>query len=71
VQCGIYLLLHRWNWTAAAVGILAGAPVLAANRYWRKPRLAYKVPDEFRLIDALLSVASICGSLLLAFVIRG
>lgn len=71
VQCAIYLLLHRWNWTAAAVGILTGAPVLAANRYWRKTKLAYKVPDEFRLIDALLSVASICGSLLLAYIISG
>ena len=70
-QCAIYLLLHRWNWTAVAVGTLTGAPFLVANRYWRKPRLAYKVPHEFRLIDALWSVASICGSLLLGFVIRG
>ncbi len=67
-QCAIFLLLHRWNWAAFAVGILTGGPVLAANRYWRKPRLAYKVPDEFRLIDTLWSIASICGSLLIGFV---
>lgn len=71
LQCGIFLLLHRWNWTAFAVGILTGGPALAANRYWRKPRLAYKVPDKFRLIDALWSVASICSSLLLGYLIRG
>lgn len=68
IQCAIYLLLHRWNWTAFAVGILSGGPSLAAIRYWRKPRLAYRVPHEFHLIDALWSVASICGSLLLGLV---
>ena len=67
-QCAIFLLLHRWNWTAFAVGILTGGPVLAANRYWRKPRLAYRVPDEFQLIDALWCVASISGSLIIGFV---
>ena len=69
LQCEIRLVLHRWSWEAFAVGLVTGVPFLLANRYWRKPKLAYRVPDEFRLVDALWSVASICGSLLLGYVI--
>jgi len=69
VQCAITLVLHRWNWAVFIVGILTAGPFLVANRYWRKPKLAYDLPNEFRLVDALWSVASICGSLLLGYIV--
>jgi hypothetical protein len=70
IQCVINLVLHPWNWSVFAAGIVTGGPFLAANRYWRKPKLAYELPTEFRLVDALWSVASLCGSLLLMYVVR-
>ena len=69
LQCAIVLFLHRWNWGVFIAVILAGGPFLLANRYWRKPKLAYRVPDEFSLVDALWSVASICGSLPLGYML--
>lgn len=69
LQCAIALLLHRWNWIVFTALVLTGGPFILANRYWRNPKLAYRVPDEFRLVDALWSVASICGSLLLGYVV--
>ncbi len=69
-QCAIYLLLHRWNWEVGMVGLGTGIPFLLAYRYWRHPRLAYRVPEEFTLLDALWSVASIIAALALLFVVR-
>lgn len=68
IQCAINLILHRWNWGVFAAGILAGTPSLLASRYWR-PKLAYELPKEMRLVDALWSVASIIGSLPLMYVV--
>ena len=70
VQCAITLALRPWNWTVFTAGILTAAPFIVANRYWRKPRLAYPLPSEYRLVDALWSVGSICGSLLLGYIVR-
>lgn len=69
ILCVFALLLHPWNWIVFTTLVLTGGPFLLANRYWRNPKLAYQVPDEFRLVDALWSVASICGSLLLGYII--
>lgn len=69
IRCAITLSLHPWNWSVFTAGILTGVPFLLANRYWRNPKLAYKLPNEFRLVDALWSVASIIGSLALAYVV--
>jgi hypothetical protein len=70
IRCAITLMLHPWSWSAFAAGILTGVPFLLANRYWRNPKLAYKFPKEMRLIDALWSVASLIGTLLVFYVIR-
>lgn len=69
IQCAFNLVLKPWNWGTFALGIITGLPVLLANRYWLKPKLAYELPKEFRLADALWSVASIFGSLLLGYLI--
>jgi hypothetical protein len=69
IRCVITLILHPWSWSAFVAGILTGVPFLLANRYWRNPKLAYEFPKEMRLIDALWSVASIIGSLLLIYII--
>jgi hypothetical protein len=69
IQCAINLVLHPWNWGVFIAGILTAGPFLVANRYWRKPKLAYRLPDEFRLLDALWSIASLCGSLLLGYIV--
>lgn len=68
-QCIIALFLYRWNWIVFTLLVLTGGPFLLAKRYWRKPKLTYRVPNEFELVDALWSIASICGSLLLGYVI--
>jgi hypothetical protein len=68
-QSGINLALKPWDWRVFTAGILAAGILLAANRHWRKPKLAYGLPTEFRLVDALWSVASLCGSLLLMYVV--
>lgn len=69
IQCTINLLLHPWRWGVFTAGILTAAPFVLANRYWRKPELSYELPNEFRLVDALWSVASLCGSLLLGYLV--
>lgn len=67
IRCGINLALHAWSWKIFAAGIVTAVPFLLANRYWRNPKLAYELPDEFRLIDALWSVIAIILSLGLAY----
>jgi hypothetical protein len=67
IQCAINLILHPWSWSVFAAGVLAGGPFLIANRYWRKPKLAYRLPKQFRLVDALWSIASLCGTLILFY----
>jgi len=52
------------------VTVLTAIPFLVANRYWRNPKLTYELPSEFRLVDALLSVASICATIFLFYLIR-
>jgi len=69
IRCAITLVLHRWNWSVFTAGILTAIPFLLATRYWIKPKLAYELPNDFRLLDALWSVASIICSLLLGYVI--
>jgi Flp pilus assembly protein TadB len=67
IQSAIALVVHPWNWIVFAVGVLTAIPFLLANRYWRNPRFAYQLPSEFGAVDMLLSFASICGSLALAY----
>lgn len=63
IRCAFTLALHRWNWAVFTAGILTAVPFLLANRYWRNHELAYQLPNELRLVDALWSVGSIIGSL--------
>lgn len=69
IQCAITLFLHGWDWGVFIGGILTVVPFILANRFWLKPKLAYELPNEFRLVDALWSVASLIGSLLLMYVV--
>ena len=69
IQSAIALLLHPWSWAVFTAGVLTGTPFLVANRYWRKPKLSYRLPDEFGAVDMLLSFASICGSIMLIYVV--
>jgi hypothetical protein len=69
IQCAINLALHPWSWGVFAAGVLTASPWLVANRYWRKRKLSYRLPSEFRLVDALCSVASLCGTLVLYYFI--
>jgi hypothetical protein len=69
IQCAITLILHGWSWAVFTSGILAAVPVLLASRYCRSRKLAYQLPREFRLLDALWSIASLIGSLLLGYVV--
>jgi hypothetical protein len=69
IQCAINLVLHPWSWGVFAAGVLTAGPFLVANRYWRRPKLAYRLPSEFRLVDALWSIASLCGTLVLYYFI--
>jgi len=69
IQCAISLLLKPWSWAVFAAGILSAGPCLIANRYWRRPKLSYGLPKEFRLVDALWSIASLCCTLLLFYFI--
>ena len=69
IRCAFTLALHRWDWAVFAAGVLTGLPFLLANRYWRDPKLGYELPNEFRLIDALWSIASIIGSLGLGYLV--
>ena len=63
------LFIHPWSWGVLGATIAAGAPFLIANRYWRKPKLAYEVPREFGAVDMLVSFASICLALFIAYLI--
>lgn len=63
----IALTLHGWNWTVFALIVLTGAPFLVANRRWRDPKLSYRLPNEFGLVDLLWSLASLCGTLALFY----
>jgi intracellular septation protein A len=69
VQCVITLILHSWNSAVLTAGVLTGCTFLLAGHFWRKRKLTYKLPNEFRLVDALWSIASILCSLLLAYVV--
>ena len=69
IRCAINLVLDPWSWSVFAAGILTAAPFIMANRYWRKPKLAYRLPSEFSLVDALLSITSICAALGLLYVV--
>ena len=70
IQCGISLLLHTWNRNVFVAGLVASCPLLLACRHWRSRRLAYKVPRDFRLVDALWSIGSLVGALLLLYLFR-
>lgn len=65
----VWLIIRPWSWSLFAATALTGVPFLIANRTWRNPKLAYQLPSEFRLIDALVSIVSICGTLYLLFLI--
>ena len=69
IQCAITLILHGWSWAVLTTGILTAVPMLWASRYWRNRKLTYQLPGEFRLLDALWSIASLIGSLLLGYVV--
>jgi len=65
----VWLVIRPWSWPTFWATALTGIPFLVANRYWRNPKLAYEWPDEFGAVDALLSFASICGTLFLFYLI--
>jgi hypothetical protein len=67
IQCAIALLLHPWNWAVFVAGVCTGTLFLFA-KYWRQRRLSYRLPKEFRLVDALWSVGSLVVSLMLGYV---
>jgi hypothetical protein len=69
IRCAISLALKPWSWAVFAAGVLTAGPFLIANRYWRNPKLAYRLPNEFRLVDALWSIASLCATLVLYYFI--
>lgn len=69
IQCAIALILHQWSWAVFTAGIVSVFPALLASRYWRSRKLTYQLPREFRLLDALWSIASLIGSLLLGYVV--
>ena len=68
-QCAINLVLHPWNWSVFVSMVVAACPFLSAKWYWQKRKLVYRLPREFRLVDALWSIASLCASLLLMYVV--
>ena len=65
----VWLVIRPWSWSMFAVTALTGVPFLIANRIWRNPKLAYQLASEFRLVDALLSIMSVCGTLYLIFLV--
>lgn len=67
IQSAIALVIHPWNWIVFAVGVLTAGPFLLLHRYWQRPKFAYQLPNEFGAVDMLLSFASICGSLAVAY----
>lgn len=70
IQGIITFFLQRWNGRVLIVTLLTGIPFLIANRYWRHPKLKYQVPEDFRLIDALWSILSLCAAFLAMYLIR-
>ena len=70
IQGAIWLVIRPWSWPMVTVTALTGVPFLLANRYWRKPKLAYQLPKEFGAVDMLLSFASICGTIFLFYLIN-
>jgi hypothetical protein len=69
IQCAITLALHSWNSAVFIAGVLTGCTFFLAGHVWRKRKLTYKLPNEFRLVDALWSIASIIGSLALMYIV--
>jgi Flp pilus assembly protein TadB len=69
ILCANNLVLHPWSWSVFVAGILASCPLIVANQYWRSRKLSYGLPREFRLVDALWSIASLCASLALVYVV--
>jgi len=69
IQCSINLTVHAWSWGVFTAGILTALPFLMVSRYWPNRKLTYQPPREFRLLDALWSLASLIGTLLLGYVI--
>lgn len=67
VQSALNLALHQWSWGVFAAGAAAGLSFLLGERYWRRPKLSYRLPTEFRLLDALWSVFSLCASFFLLY----
>jgi len=65
----VWLVIRPWSWWMFAVTALTAVPFLIANRFWRTPKLAYQLPSEIRLVDALLSIISVCGTLYLIFLV--
>jgi hypothetical protein len=70
VQGAIWLAIRPWSWPMFTVTTMTGIPLLLANRYWRKPKLAYELPDEFGAVDMLLTFASISATIFLFYLIR-
>ena len=68
IQAVLNLIVHPWSWTMFTIAALTGVPFLVANRYWRNPKVSYKLPNEFGAVDMLLSFASICAALFLLYV---
>jgi len=69
IQCAMTLILHGWSLAVLTTGILTAIPVLWASRYGRTRKLTYQLPPQFSLLDALWSIASLIGSLLLGYLI--
>jgi hypothetical protein len=69
IQSAITLVLHSWNSVVFTAGVLTGSTFFLAGYFWRKRKLTYKLPNEFRLVDALWSIASIIGSLALMYIV--
>lgn len=69
IQCAITLILHPWNWAYFTAEIVTLCPLLLAKRYWPNRELKYKLPKEFRLVDALWSITSLGGAALLGYII--
>jgi hypothetical protein len=69
IQCAITLVLHSWNSAVFTAGVLTGGTFFLAGHFWRKRKLTYNLPSEFRLVDALWNIASVIGSLALMYVV--
>jgi hypothetical protein len=65
-----YLIVHPWRWDTFIATLLSGGAVWLAERYWRRPKLAYALPTEYGLIDGLLFVASICGTFVFLYFLK-